>query len=179
MLINLFLAATPECWLLLIFGVGYSVGFVLYIMVQFDSNYEKRNQRDWHYTTWLVALPAVIGFSQRFHPKYGPLRIFYGFILIMMIFIWQIALYLGVRFIKVPVQRPQVSTRAEIIDWEYHLAGVPEVLGLISFDNRVNCLKNNLILLDKPRIEPFQSIKLLKLQSHCTLFSFSVQKIAN
>lgn len=137
LIINLFLAATPECWILLIFGVGYSTGLVLYIMVQFDLKYEKRNQRDWHYTTWLVALPAVIGFSQRFYPKSGQLRLFYGFILIMMIFTWQIVLYLGLQFLKVPVQRLQVSKIAEIIDWEYHLSGSAEMLHLISFDQRV------------------------------------------
>ncbi|XP_055309007.1 uncharacterized protein LOC129572917 [Sitodiplosis mosellana] len=136
MVINVFLAATPECWILLIFGIGYVSGLLIYIMIQFDFKYENRNQRDWHYTTWLVALPAVIGLNQRFHPKSMSIRIFYGFILIMMIFLWQIVFYFGIRFVKVPIQRQQVSTTAELIDSEYRLAGSHELIDLIKFDER-------------------------------------------
>lgn len=143
--LNIFYAATPECWILIIFGIGYTTGWILYIMIQFDLKYEKRNQRDWHYTILLIALPTVIGISQRFHPKSGSLRVFYCFMLITSIAIWQIVLFLGVKFLKVPVQKHQLSTTAEIIDWTYRLTGSPEVLSLISFDERVSSTE---ILLD-------------------------------
>lgn len=142
-LLHIFLAATPEIWITLIFGIGYTTGFLLYLMIQFDSEYKHRNQRDWHYTTWLIALPAVIGVNPRFHPKSSFLRIFYCFTLIMSMFEWQIYLFLGVKFFKVHVRKHQISTTAEIIDWEYRLLGTDEVFGLISFDDRVGQLKIN------------------------------------
>lgn len=137
---NIFLAATPECWLTLIFGVGYISGAVIYIMIQFDSKYKRRNQRDWHYTTWLIALPAVIAINQRFQPTYGPLRVFYVLLLLTMFILWQIILFFGVRFIKFPVQRHQISTIHEIIDDDFRLAGSDTVFQLISHDERVNCI---------------------------------------
>ncbi|XP_031639772.1 uncharacterized protein LOC116351775 [Contarinia nasturtii] len=129
-------AISPECWLILIFGIGYVTGLILYIFIQFDLKYEKRNQLDWHYTTWLIALPAVIGVNQRFYPKYLPLRIFYGFILIMSLFHWNIVFHYGVRFIREPIQRHQISTVTEIIDEDFRLAGSAEVSNLIAFDDR-------------------------------------------
>ena len=140
-LLNVFFAATPEVWIIGIFGIGYTAGFVLYLMVQFDLKYENRNQRDWHYTTLLIALPTVIGISPRFHPKSTSLRIFYCFFLLACVAVWQILLFLGLKFIKIPVLKHQVSTTAEIIDWEYRLAGSTEVLGLTSFDDRVRHLR--------------------------------------
>lgn len=136
-ILNILFAATPECWLTLIFGVGYISGTVIYIMIQFDLKYKHRNQRDWHYTTWLVALPAVIAINQRFRPVYGPLRWFYALLLITMFFLWQIVFFFGIRFIKYPIQRPQISTVQEIIDEEFRLSGSNEVLQLLSSDRKV------------------------------------------
>lgn len=136
-IVNFFLIATPEVWIVYIFGVGYVTGFVLYIFVQFDLKYKHRNQRDWHYTTWLIALPAVIAINQRFQPKCYSLRLFYGFILLLAMPAWQIFFFFGIRFIKVPFPRPQISSIAEIIEDEFRLVGSPEVQRLISFDDRV------------------------------------------
>lgn len=146
---NIFFAATPELWFILIFGVGYVSGLIIYVMIQFDLEYENRNQRDWHYTTWLVALPAVIGINQRFHPKSVSLRLFYVFLLVMNIFIWQVVLIIGLKFLKMSIPRPQISTIAEIIDGDFHLAGTNDVLQLISHDERVisliNCVRTFLM----------------------------------
>lgn len=160
--VNILWAATPECWILLIFGVGYISGFVIYIMIQFDVNYKNRNQRDWHYTTWLVALPAVIAVNQRFRPTYWPLRMFYWLLLITMVVLWQIILFHCVRFIKIPIQRPQVSSMHEINEDEFRLVGSNEVLQLISFDERVRFIPNL-----------FEFFRLINYSS------FSVQKITN
>lgn len=133
--------ATPVCWIIIIFGVGYVSGFVIYIMIQFDSEYSHRNQRCWHYTTWLVTLPAVIGINQRFHPKYYPLRLFYGLLLLNSFVIWQIFCYNMIRFMKYPVHRLQISAVSEIIESDFRLSGSTDVLSLISFDQRV--IKNS------------------------------------
>lgn len=140
--LGVFLAATPTVWVILIFGIGYVSGLLLYMLIQFDLKYKHHNQRDWHYTTLLIALPAVIGLSPRYHPTYGPLRIFYAFLLLMNIFVWQIIIFFGVRFTKWPAQRHQISTIAEIIDGEFRLAGSTQVLALISYDERVNLPSN-------------------------------------
>lgn len=70
---------TPECWIFVIFVFGYGTGFILHIFIQFDTEYVHRNFRDWHYTTWFMALPVTISMSPLFRPIHGPLRIFYGF----------------------------------------------------------------------------------------------------
>lgn len=137
MIINAFLAVAPECYFILIFGIAYGVGFMIYIMIQFDLKYVQRNRRDWHYTLILITLPGIIGFNQRFKPKSTSLRMFYGFILIMMLFIWQIVYFKAIRFIKVPMQRPQISTIDSIVNHEYNLYGSIEVKTFISFDKRV------------------------------------------
>ena len=138
MIINAFLAVSPTCWFILIFGVAYGITVVIYIMVQFDLKDNQRNKRDWHYTLMLITIPAIIGFNQRFKPKSTSLRFFYGFILIMMLFIWQIVYFKAIRFIKVPMQRPQISTIDDIASRGYYLCGSHEVKAVIQFDERVS-----------------------------------------
>lgn len=120
-----------------IFAVGYTTGLLLYLLIQFDLDYKKRNKHDWHYTTWLIALPAVIGVSQQFHPKQFILRLFHGYMLFMLMLAWQRIFYHGVRFLKYPNQFHQKSTTTEIIEYEFRLAGSVEVFEMISFDERV------------------------------------------
>lgn len=137
LLLNLAAAATPDIWIICIFGVGHTTALIFYVMVQFDSKYKHRNNRDWPYMLFLVSLPAGIGINQRFHPKSVIFRIFYGFVLIMSMFIWQICFLYGARFFKIPVQRTQISTIAEIIKQDYRLAGSSDALQFISFDEQV------------------------------------------
>lgn len=138
MLVNTFLAATPASWLTLIFGVGYGSGLLLYIMIQFDLEYEHRNHRDWHYTTWLIALPAVIGVNQRFHPKHSAIRLYYGLMLLVMMVVWQSLFWYGFPFFQDPTQFAQTATVDEIVEDEFRLVGSTEVLSLISHDSRVS-----------------------------------------
>lgn len=142
-IINIFAAATPECWIGMIFGVGYVCGTVMYFMVQFDMKYKHRNKRDYHYMTWFVAMPALIGMNQHFQPKSITLRLFYGYVLIIMVFAWQTFFLLGFEYFKEPIQRAQKSTIDEIVDYDFRLAGSAEVLQIISFDERVNPLTNS------------------------------------
>lgn len=137
MFINILFAASPEVWILLIFGVGYGSGLLLYVMIQFDFKYKHRNNRDWHYTTWLVALPAVIGVSQRFYPKHDAIRLYYGLLLIMMVFAWQIFMWRGLRFIYEPTKFYQPNTVKDIIDFDFRLVGSANVLSMLSMDKRV------------------------------------------
>lgn len=137
MIINLFSAATPECWLLMILGVGGVSAIVMYLMIQFDLEYEMRNNHNLMYIIILVALPALIGINQRFHPKFAPLQIFYGLLILIMVFAWQSIFLLGWRFFSVPVQRPQTATVAELIDYRFRLAGSIEAFSFVSNENRV------------------------------------------
>lgn len=137
MIINVFLSVAPECWFILVFSIGYLAGIIIYIMIQFDLEYKQRNQRDFHYAIWLIILPGIVGISQRFRPTFGPLRMFYGFILIMMIFIWQVIFFKGIRFIKIPVQRPQIATSEQLAEHAFALSGSNDVIDLITFDGKV------------------------------------------
>lgn len=96
LLISFAFIAKPECWILYIFGVGYTVGFLLYLYVQLDFEYKHGNQRDWHYTTWLISLPIVIGINQRFQPKRQSLRFFYLWCLLCMMMAWQQIFFYGI-----------------------------------------------------------------------------------
>lgn len=138
MIINMFSAATPECWLLMIFGVGGISGIVMFLLIQFDLKYEMRNNRNFVYMTALVALPAIIGINQRFNPIFSPLRIFYGLLTLIMMFAWQSLFFHGWQYFSIPVQRPQTSTVAKLIKNEFRLAGSAEVLSFISIGNQVN-----------------------------------------
>lgn len=128
---------TPSVWFILIFGIGYVSGFVIYLLIQFDLKYKHRNQRDWHYTHWLITLPAVIGVNQRFHPKSTPLRMFYLLLVVSMMFAWQILFFSIMWFTQMPIKKLQISTVSEIIDNEYRLTGSSDVLNLILHDERV------------------------------------------
>lgn len=142
--LNVFMLAKPECWIIIIFGVGYSCGYILFIFIQFDRKYNHRNQRDWHYTTWLIALPSIIGINQRFQPIYGPLRLFYG----LMLFIGQIiGIFLftfGLSRLQDPLLKYQVSTQSKLLDDNYQLFGSRVCYEAIRFDGRVNY--SNLLL---------------------------------
>lgn len=133
--------ADPEVWLMIIFGVGYVLGFLLYIVIQFDLKYEQRNQRDWHYTTLLIMLPTVIGFNQRYQPGFFTLKVIYVVISMICVVFIQIFFYEMARFLKVPVRHSQTSTVAEIVEKDFRLTGSTEVLTMIKFDERVIVMK--------------------------------------
>lgn len=137
-LLNAFLMADPECWLLIIFAVGYGLGSLLYIGIQFDLKYEQRNQRDWHYTTLLIMLPTVIGINQRYNPGFFSLKIIYFVVVMACVVHFQIFFFQGNRFLKIPVRHSQKSTVTEIIAKDFRLSGSNEVLSMIKFDERVN-----------------------------------------
>lgn len=137
-ILNFLLVVTPTVWLVQIFGIGYISGFLIYIMIQFDLDYRHRNQRDWHYTTWLISLPAVIGVNQRFQPKRFTLRIFYFFFLVNTFIGTQIFFFYVIQFVKIPIPYTQTSTVAEMIDSEFRLAGTREVYAFTMLDGRVS-----------------------------------------
>lgn len=136
-LLNIFLIADPEVWLTIIFVVGYGLGFVLYVVIQFDLKYEQRNQRDSHYITLIIMLPTVIGTNQRYQPGFFSLKIVYFVIVMACVVHFLIFFYEAARSLEVPVQRLQKSTVAEIIAKDFRLAGSKDVLSMIKFDERV------------------------------------------
>lgn len=130
-------ALTPTVWLLLIFGYGYGAGFLLYLMIQFDKQYEQRNNRDWHYMTWLVSLPAVLGTSQRFCPQSAIIRFIYAFFLIAMIIFVQYAFVNLYTFIQVRFPKHQIKTIEEIVYNELILMGPEQIRTMLQVDQKV------------------------------------------
>lgn len=133
---SLFFIARLDSWLI-VFGVGYIIGTLIYVHIQFDVEYEHRNRRDWHYAVVLTALPMVIGVNQRFYPKNFTLRLSAFYFMMAFVLAWSAIFLELIRFIKVPVQHVQVSTVSELIQREFRLAGSAEVDSLIAFDQRV------------------------------------------
>lgn len=142
MIISFFLIATPECFILIVFGVGYFTGLLLYVIIQLDVKYVYRNQRDWHYTTLLIMLPAVIGVNQRYQPQRIVFKLLFFVIIMACVVHWQLFFYALVRSLQMPKHRPQISTIDELIEHEFRLCGSTEVRSLITFDQKVLFIQN-------------------------------------
>lgn len=130
-------AISATVWFLAIFGYGYSIGFLLFLLVQFDRRYNRRNQIDWHHTTWLITLPAIIGLSPNFYPIKGTVRILYAFTLISAFFAFQVAFTRSYDVLYIQIPLHQVSSLNESIDEDYHLSGTSEALHLLSRNQMV------------------------------------------
>lgn len=133
---------SASVWITLVFGYGYGSGFVLYLMLQFDKGYRQRNNRDWHYTTILIALPTFIGISQRFHPKAWTARIFYGCMLLGMFAFTQIGTTYLFKFFQVRFPKHQIATIDELASNDYTLMGSSRVRNLIRLNEQVSINSN-------------------------------------
>lgn len=136
-LFNLLSSPVPFVCLLIILGYGYIYGTLVYILIQFDTKYEQRNHRDWHYTTLLVALPSVIGIGERFRPISWNIRIFYGAILIAMVLAVQVAVAYWYQFLQIQAPIHQIATIDEIIANDFVLKGSMAVKNAIDIDKKV------------------------------------------
>lgn len=127
----------PGPWFLIIFGYGYISGFLLYLLIQFDPNYEHRNCRDWHFTTWLVALPACINMSPNFYPVKGTTRIFFALMLVSAFFFFQIIFTNFYEFFNKQVPWRQISSFKEIIEQDFRLVGSREAFEMLNRSEKV------------------------------------------
>ncbi|XP_037033032.1 uncharacterized protein LOC119072018 [Bradysia coprophila] len=121
----------PAVWFMGIFGCGYPVGLLIYLLVQFDPKYKQRSSIDWH-RSMLITIPAFIGLSPNFTPLKGTLRIFYATVLISAFFAFQILLTRGYDVLHKQVPLHQVSSLNEIMEKDFHLVGSLESLNLLS-----------------------------------------------
>lgn len=137
-ILNLPTAMSATCWVLLLLGYVYVSGFLLYIVIQFDTKYKHRNRRDWHYTTWLIAMPSMIGLGQRFHPLSWRLRFFYAWMLLAMVIMMQIIMAFLYEYLQVRFPMHQIATVDEINSNGLVLMGSTRVWSLISLDDKVS-----------------------------------------
>lgn len=157
-------AMTPAVWLLLIFGYGYVVSFILFILIQFDKKYSKRNDVDWHYTLFLIILPSVIGMGQTFRPIAWKIRIFYGLTLLLLVLYSQTMVGYLLKFTQIRFSMHQVATVQEITAAKYQLMGSKLVGSLIKFDDKVGFLLQQMAY--------FHDKLLGSLHFHLTLYFF-------
>lgn len=134
-------------WILVV-GLGYVNGLILYFLVSFDSKRENRNL-DLHYTTYLISLPAWIGFSQRFHPKNWSLKVYYYTTVLFGMFFFAIALNLLIKYGTQRILSYQVHQIVELIDMRYKLSGTANVLQHIRKQETVCRRKNYSTILDR------------------------------
>lgn len=137
-LLFIFVVMSPTVWVMIFFGFGYTTSTLLYLLIQFDEKYEQRNRRDWHYTTLLIALPAVLGINQQFKPKSGIIRIIYGSWLLTALFGVQMVFVYLVQYIQIRIPKHQVATVNEIVDYNYGLMGSQQVQNLVWTDEKVS-----------------------------------------
>lgn len=130
-------AMTPAVWLLVIFGYGYVFSFVLFLLIQFDKKYKKRNNINWHYALWLIILPSVTGMGKPFQPLAWKVRLIYGLILTMLVILSQTMVGHLLKFTQIRFLMHQTATVQEVADAEYQLMGSKQVGSLIKIDDRV------------------------------------------
>ncbi len=123
---------TPAAWFAVIFGFGYSCGLLLYLLIQFDLKYERRNDCDWHHTTWLVTLPAVIGLSPNFKPVKGTVRVFFIFVLVIAFFFFQIFFSRAFDVVYSEIPWHQIASLNEIMDEDFNFAGSLEAFNFLN-----------------------------------------------
>lgn len=117
--------AQPGAWLLII-GLGYVNGIVLYFFVKLDSN-TKNRKLDIHNTIYLISLPSWIGVSQRFRPEYWPLRLYYFSTLLFGMAVFAVGLCSFIEYAQTRLRKYQVHTVAEVVIMEYRLAGTAAI----------------------------------------------------
>lgn len=124
-------AISPATWILLLLGPIYGTSCILYLMMQFDRNYEQRNNRDWHYTVILIALPMLTGLNQRFQPKSWSIRVFYGCMVLSMFAFAQIGATFTFKYIKLQFPTYQMATVEELARNEMILMGSEHAWDLV------------------------------------------------
>lgn len=128
--------ASPAVWLLVV-GLGFVNGVVLYFYVQLDSDSSNR-KLDVHHTIYLISLPSWIGVSQRFHPKYWPLRLYYMTTLIFGLFFFAIATCHLLDYGTRKIRSYQIHTTTELIEMKFRLAGTAAVWEKVQVQEKVN-----------------------------------------
>lgn len=129
-------SASPVIWFLVVFGSGYLFATVLYLLIPFDTEYEQRNRRDWHYTA-LIVVATIAGMNQRFHPRAWTVRLVYWTVLIGNVFYIQVAGVFYYNFLKIQHTDHQIATVDEIVSNRFVLMGVPLVQRMVVADKRV------------------------------------------
>lgn len=128
--------ADPAVWLLVV-GLGYVNGLILYFFVKFDTKNE--NQKlNLHLTIYLISLPSWIGISQRFNPKYWPLRFYYFFTLLFGSVPFGIVLCYFGTFLRFRIRKQQIQTVTELFEMDFKLFGTDEVLKSIQQQQTVS-----------------------------------------
>lgn len=136
--ISFFRIMTPAVWVLVI-GLGYVNGLVIYFFVQMDPDPENR-RLDLNHTTYLISLPAWIGLSQRFYPKHWPLRLYYMITLMYGMIFFAIVLSFVSEFGEKRIRAYQIHTIGEFIDMGFRLAGSATILKKIQMQEMVSIL---------------------------------------
>lgn len=109
----------------------------MYVLIPYDLDYKERNKRDWHYTTYLVALPAIIGISPNYHPVSGTIRTLYSCVLICAMILFQLALSCIYEFLHLDIPKHQISSFRELDEYNFNLMGSQEAFNLVSGSEKV------------------------------------------
>lgn len=136
--LNLFYVQPVEIWLINTFLCGFGCAVLIFLLIQFEHNIHIRTHVDLSYVVLLVTMPSFLGFTCRFRPTSGGVRLLYGFVLLLPTFIYlmfQIYLY---QYMKSQFFYHQIGTTDEIISKRFRLVGSPDVLNVIKQNEAVN-----------------------------------------
>lgn len=126
--LNLFNLSSAEIWTLntiMCFLVG---GLMIFILMQFDENVERRNINDLGYSLVFIMLPAMLGIPSRFDPKSLSFRVLYALVIVLPQFFHAMIGVFLYRFLKVNFYFKQIATVHEIAEKGFRLMGSVETL---------------------------------------------------
>lgn len=124
--ISFFRIATPSVWLLVV-GLAYVNGFIIYFFVQFDTK-PKHHKFDLHYALVLISLPSWIGVSQTFNPKYWPLRLYYFTTVLFGMLVFASFSFELITRGQIRLRFRQTNSIDNIVDMKFRLAGSSDVV---------------------------------------------------
>lgn len=136
-LLNSLQIFSVEVWILNTVCSYFLCTGLLYLLIQFDHEYERKNLLDINYALFLIVVPTHIGQYPRFFPKKRYIRFFFAFILLIPQIFHAMHGAFIYRYMKVDFFYHQVSTVDEILNNEFRLTGSYEFL---------NALKSNAIV---------------------------------
>lgn len=126
--VNLLLITPPFLWIAAI-SIGYIICALLYIYMQLDWKYDRRNISSWSDSFLLIILPAILGI--RNFTNHSEIRLYHALILIVAIIS---QLLIGANFydyIQNQIPFHQAKSVQEILGNGFRLIGSEDVLTAI------------------------------------------------
>lgn len=127
---NLILIQPLAFWIIEVLNI-LVIGTIIYIYIPLDVEDKFRNNRDWHYSVFLIVLPANIGIPRRYSPRLNRMRCYYAFVPLFSVVFYSVFTNLLFHSMKIPRPKYQIKSTNEILDNDFRLMGSRDVFNII------------------------------------------------